>query len=324
MRRRLVFLLLPVLFAAGLISCDTTAPAPETQVVVEAYLQGGAAMPPIRLTRSVGTKEAYVASETAVRGATVEVHRLGDGERATRTIGFTEQEPGLYRPRTSARVRPRTTYELSVTTPDGTALTATTTVPDTISIVGATNTTAVHGDTTRQPAFTITPPESDREQQAVLVITATSLADFGRPESQLSRGLTPFYADLYDADEDSIGTYRTTSSGVRNEANFTRDTDGRITTDLPWISVAFYGPNEIGVHVIDDNLFNLIRSQQAQSPGGPGGGLGPGEIPNVIEDVEGGTGVFASYVKATRDVTIQCPPPPSLAPDECPAFAEFP
>ncbi len=320
--RRLVFPLLPVLLAAGLIGCDTTAPTPETQVVVEAYLQGGAAMPPIRLTRSVGTNEAYVASETAVRGATVEVHRLSDRGTPAETIGFTEQEPGLYRPDTSSRVRPRATYELSVTTPDGTDLSATTTVPDTISIVDATNTTAVHGDTSRQPSFTITPPASDREQQAVLVITATSLADFGRPASQLARGLTPFYADLYTPDEDSIRTYRTTSSGVRNEANFTRDANGRITTDLPWISVAFYGPNEIGVHVIDDNLFNLIRSQQAQSPGGPGGGLGPGEIPNVIEDVEGGTGVFASYVKATRDVTIQCPP--SLAPDECPAFAAFP
>lgn len=319
---RLVLCLLPVLLTTGLVGCDTTAPTPETQVVVEAYLQGGAAMPPIRLTRSVGTNEAYVASETAVRGATVEVRRLRGEETPPDTIGFSEQEPGLYRPDASSRVRPRTTYELSVTTPDGADLSATTTVPDTISIVDATNTTAVHGDTTRQPSFTITPPERDREQQAVLVITATSLADFGRPESQLRQGLTPFYADLYDADEDSIGTYRTTSSGVRNEANFTRDANGRITTDLPWISVAFYGPNEIGVHVIDDNLFNLIRSQQAQSPGGGGGGLGPGEIPNVIEDVEGGTGIFASYVKATRDVSIQCPP--SLAPDECPAFAAFP
>ena len=320
--RRLVLLLFPLLFTAGLVGCDTTtAPTPETQVVVEAYLQGGASMPPVRLTRSVGTNEAYVASETAVRGATVEVRRLSDGGTPTETVGFSEREPGIYRPDAASRVRPRTTYELSVTTDEAT-LTATTTVPDTISIVDAKNTTAVHGDTTRQPAFTITPPESDREQQAVLVITSTSLADFGRPESQLRRGLTPFYADLYDSDEDSIRTYRTTSSGVRNEANFTRDANGRITTALPWISVAFYGPNEIGVHVIDDNLFNLIRSQQAQSPGGPGGGLGPGEIPNVIEDVEGGTGVFASYVKATRDVTIQCPP--SLTPDECPAFAAFP
>ncbi len=321
---RLVLCLLPVLLTTGLVGCDTTAPTPETQVVVEAYLQGGAAMDSIRLTRSAATDAVYRPNDAAVRNATVEVRELTTDGTTAKTIPFDEVRPGVYAPTPlpRPRVKPRATYELSVTTPDGTDLSATTTVPDTISIVDATNTTAVHGDTTRQPSFTITPPESDREQQAVLVITATSLADFGRPESQLRQGLTPFYADIYDADEDSIGTYRTTSSGVRNEANFTRDANGRITTDLPWISVAFYGPNEIGVHVIDDNLFNLIRSQQAQSPGGGGGGLGPGEIPNVIEDVEGGTGIFASYVKATRDVLIQCPP--SLAPDECPAFAAFP
>ncbi|WP_103027405.1 DUF4249 family protein [Salinibacter altiplanensis] len=319
---RLLLLFLSALLAVGPLGCDTTAPAPKTQVVVEAYLQGGAAMPPIRLTRSVGTEEAYVASETAVREATVEVRRRSGNGSPADTLGFVEQEPGVYRPRDTSRVRPGTTYELSVVTPDGTDLTATTTVPDAISIVEAANTTAVYRDTTRQPSFTITPPDSSREQQAVLVITSTSLADFGRPESQLVRGLTPFYADIYDADEDSLRTYRTTSSGVRNEANFTRDASGRITTDLPWISVAFYGPNEIGVHVIDDNLFNLIRSQQAQSPGGPGGGLGPGEIPNVIEAVDGGTGVFASYTKATRNVSIRCSP--SLADAECPAFAAFP
>lgn len=319
---RLFAFLLPALLTAGLVGCDTAAPAPDTQVVVEAYLEGGASMPSIRLTRTVGTNETYVASETALRGAAVEVRRLTDAGTAAETVDFVEQEPGLYRPTSSARVRPRATYELSVTTQEGTDLTATTTVPDTVSIVEAQNTTATYRDTTRQPSFTITPPASNREQQAVLVITSTSLADFGRPESQLARGLTPFYADIYDADEDSIGTYRTTSSGVRNEANFTRDADGRITTDLPWISVAFYGPNEIGVHVIDDNLFDLIRSQQAQSPGGPGGGLGPGEIPNVIEAVEGGTGVFASYVKATRTVSIRCPR--SLTAEECPPFAEFP
>ena len=319
---RLLLLILSALLTAGLAGCDTTAPTPDTQVVVEAYLQSGAPMPPIRLTRSVETDEAYVASETAVREATVEVRRRATEGTPADTIDFAEQEPGLYQPEAPSRVHPRTTYELSVTTPDGTDLTATTTVPDTLSIVEAQNTTTVYRDTARQPSFTITPPASDREQQAVLVITATSLADFGRPKSQLVEGLTPFYADIYDADEDSIRTYRTTSSGVRNEANFTRDANGRIVTDLPWISVAFYGPNEIGVHVIDDNLFNLIRSQQAQSPGGPGGGLGPGEIPNVIEAVEGGTGVFASYAKASRNVSIQCPP--SLREEECPSFAEFP
>ena len=298
-----------VLLVVGLLGCDATAPAPESQIVVEAYLQGGAPMPPIRLTRSVETDDAYVPSEAAVRDATVEVRRRAGEETVEETIAFTEEEPGLYRPVTPVRVRPRTTYELSVRTPDGAQVTATTTVPDTISIAEAENTDVVYQGPD-QPTFTITTPQSDRAQQDVLVLTTTSLLDFGRPESQLREELTPFYAEDYDPDEDSLDVFRTTSSGVLNEANFDRDAAGRITTRLPWISVAFYGPNEAAIHVIDNNLFDLIRSQQAQSPGGPGGGLGPGEIPNVIEHVNGGTGVFGSYVRATQQLQVRRPERP--------------
>jgi len=123
----------------------------------------------------------------------------------------------------------------------------------------------------------------------------------------LGSNLTPFYRDQYDPEEDSIETFRTTSSGILNEANFTRDERGRIITTLPWIAVAFYGPNETGVHVVDDNLFDIIRSQQAQSSDGQGTGLGPGELPNVIEHVDGGTGVFGSYVRDSREIMIERP-----------------
>lgn len=303
---RLHFAALLLLVVA--LGCDTTATQPESEVVVEAYLQGGAPMDTIHLTRSVGIDDPYTPREAAVTGATVEVRRLADDGTPAATISFKETEAGLYAPRPSPppTVRPRTSYELSATTPNGTEVTATTTVPDTISIVETENEAVVYQGPD-QPAFTITPPQSARDGQAILVLTTTSLLDFGRPESQLRDRLTPFYEEDYDPEEDSIETFRTTSSGILNEANFSRDEAGRITTELPWISVAFYGPNESAVHVIDDNLFDLVRSQQAQSSGEQGG-LGPGEIPNVIEHVEGGTGVFGSYVRATREVSIQRPP----------------
>ena len=318
---RLSPIALLLLLASGVAGCDTTTTEPESQVVVEAYLQGGAPMSSVRLTRSVGTDAAYVVPDAAVRSATVEVRRLTETGAPAATIPFEERTPGVYEPVPvpAPIIRPRTTYELSVTTPDGAEVTASTTVPDTISIVEAINRNVVYQGPD-QPRFTITPPRSGRGQQAVLVLTTTSLIDFGRPQSQLQQGLTPFYEEDYDPEEDSIETFRTTSSGVLNEANFSRDEKGRITTRLPWISVSFYGPNESAVHVIDDNLYDFIRSQQAQSPGGPGGGLGPGEIPNVIEHVEGGTGVFASYVRDTREVFIQCPPNET----ECPPFVQPP
>lgn len=311
--------LLLALVAAALLGCDTTAPAPEPQVVVEAYLQGGAHMAPIYLTRSVGTDDTYEPAEAVISDATVEVRRLTEEGETAATIPFRETTSGVYEPAPSPPpiVRPLTTYELSVTSPTGTDVTATTTVPDTLSIVESQNEEVIYQGPA-QPTFTLTPPQTGRDQQAVLVLTTTSLLDFGRPESQLQDRLTPFYEGNYDPEEDSIEAYRTTSSGVLNEANFSRDEAGRITTQLPWISVAFYGPNEAAVHVIDNNLFDLIRSQQAQSPGGLGSGLGPGEIPNVIEHVEGGTGIFGSYVKDTQTVFIQCPP----GNGECPILRE--
>lgn len=297
-----------LLLAVGLIGCDTTTPVSESQVVVEAYLQGGAPMDSIRLTRSVDVDRAYRPSDAAVRNAEVEVRRLAADGTTAATIPFEETRAGVYAPTPTPRprVRPRTTYGLSVTTEDGDTITATTTVPDTVSIVATRNETALYqGD--EQPTFTLTPPQSNRSGQAVLVLTTTSRLDFRRPESELRRQLTPFYREEYDPAEDSIEAFRTTSSGILNEANFTRDEQGRIITTLPWIAVAFFGPNETAVHVIDDNLFDVIRSQQVQSPGGAGPGLGPGELPNVIEHVEGGTGIFGSYVQDRREITIERP-----------------
>jgi len=300
-------LVLVLLLAAAFVGCDTTATQPERQVVVEAYLEGGAPLPKIRLTRSVDTDQAYTPRGTAVGGATVRIRRLDDDGAPADTTSYTETDPGVYRPAmtTSPIVQPLTTYELSVETPDGNTVTATTTVPDTISIIKTENEEAIYQGPT-QPRFTITPPQSARDGQAVLVLTTTSQLDFGRPESQLRRRLTPFYKDDYDSEEDDIELYRTTSSGVLNEANFTRDETGRITTKLPWISVAFFGPNTSAVHVLDDNLYDIIRSQQAQTTNGQNG-LGPGEIPNVIEHVEGGTGIFGSYVRDSTGIFVQRP-----------------
>jgi hypothetical protein len=304
-----------LLLAVGLVGCDTTATQPETQIVVEAYLQGGAPLPNIRLTRSVETDEAYQPSEVGVTGARVEVRRLADDGTTAATTSYVETDQGVYGPDPPVpTVRPLTTYALSVETFEGTTVTATTTVPDTISIVKAQNATVPY-QSPEQPTFTITAPQTDRDGQAVLVLTNTSLLDFRRPNDQLREGLTPFYEEGYDPEEDSIDTFRTTSSGILNEANFDSDEQGRITARLPWISVAFYGPNETTVHVIDDNFYDLIRSQQAQSTGGQGG-LAPGEIPNVIEHVEGGTGVFASYVQDAQRVFVQCLP----SQDECPSY----
>ncbi|PSQ59775.1 MAG: hypothetical protein BRD27_05195, partial [Bacteroidetes bacterium QH_10_64_19] len=93
MTRPLSFVL-SLLFAAALFGCDTTAPVPDSQVIVEAYLQGGAPMDSIRLTRSVAPDRAYQPTDAAVRDASVEVReRTADGATAA-TIPFEEVDAG--------------------------------------------------------------------------------------------------------------------------------------------------------------------------------------------------------------------------------------
>jgi len=290
-------LLFVLLLAVGLLGCDTTATQPESQVVVQAYLQAQAPIPTIRLTRTVGASDAYDPRENAVRGASVTVEQLGTDDAIVETVPYSETDsvPGLYAPSARPTVEPQTTYRLRVETTDGTTVTSTTAVPDSIPLVDVQNQTTVY-QSDEQPAFTIKPPRPLTDRQNVYTFTVTSQL----PKDSLQANLTPFYADQFDADEDSLESFRTTSSGLLNQGNFSENADGTITVDLPWLGVAFYGPNEVAINAVDDNLYDFLRSQSAQQ-----GSFAPGEIPNVIEHVEGGTGIFGSYATAAQSVAIQ-------------------
>ena len=292
----------------GLLGCDTTATQPESQIVVESYLQAGAPLPSVRLSRTGDVGTAYDPAERAVRGATVVVDARAGESPPTETIAYTESDsiPGLYTPETREVVQAQSTYRLRVTTAEGAEVTATTTVPGPVDLVETENDTTLY-QSPRQPSLTIRAARQGGLEgaggQNVFTLTTTALLDFATtPTDSLRAALTPFYADGFDAEEDSIGVLRVNSSGLLNEANFNRNADGTITIDVPWLAIAFFGPNEVGVSVVDENYFDLLRSQNAQQ-----GGFAPGEIPNVIEHVEGGTGVFGSYARAAHPVLIRRP-----------------
>jgi hypothetical protein len=297
--------LLPIfLLSLGVLGCDTTSTQPESQVVVEAYLQAEAQLPPIRLTKTVSVDDTYEPSSPggAVRDAEVSVQRITDDE-AGDGVAYAESDsvPGLYLPTDSAIVQSQATYRLQVTTDEGDEITSTTTVPGPVERVRTENDTAVY-QSAKQPSITVRTGQSSvvRDTQNVFTFTTTSLLDFRTtPDSVLAGSLTPFYRGQYDAEEDSLEALRITSSGLLNEGNFTRNDDGSITIDLPWLAVAFFGPNRAAVNVVDENYYDFLRSQSVQQ-----GGLAPGEIPNVIEHVEGGTGLFGSYARATNRVVV--------------------
>jgi hypothetical protein len=302
-------LLALLLLGTGLLGCDTTATRPESQVVVESYLRANLPLPSVRMTRTVGVDAAYDPAEDAVEGAEVVVDRLADDSTVVTTVPYTENDslPGFYSPVNPPLVAPEATYRLRATTSDGTEIRATTTVPGPIEIRATENDTATY-QSERQPSLTVQverPERIDRRagRQNVFTLTTTSLLDFKTtPEDTLRAALTPFYADGFDAEDDSLESLRRNSSGLLNEANFKRNEDGTITIDLPWLAIAFFGPNDVGVSVVDENYYDFLRSQNVQQ-----GGFAPGEIPNVIEHVDGGTGIFGSYAQATRTVFVLPP-----------------
>ena len=53
---------------------------------------------------------------------------------------------------------------------------------------------------------------------------------------------------------------------------------------------------------VDDNLFDFIRSQSVQQGGST---LAPGEIPNVLDHIEGGTGIFGSLARVSHETFVR-------------------
>ncbi len=308
MRSFWLAVLLPLLLAVGLLGCDTTATQPESQIAVEAYLLAQDPLPTVQLTRTVDATETFAPRDQAVEGASVNIQRLADDSSVVETTTYSETDTaGVYAPvpPSPPTVEPKTTYRLEVDAGEDARITATTTVPDTLSVLSVANTrevanspvdTAAFQNEAQQPALTVTAQEDSLfDRQSVYLFTVTSRPSGGE---LVEEDLTPLYCDTYDADDDSLETFRVSSSGLLNEANFERNPDGTLNVDLPWIGVAFFGPNEVAINVVDDNYYDFLRSTSAQRS------APPGEYPNIIEHVENGTGIFGSYARTAVQIAF--------------------
>ena len=296
-----------LLLVAG---CDATGTntADDEQYVVEAYLIAGEALPPVRLTRTAPVNQPYRYDELAVEGAEVIVEQLDeDGQPAARYEYREMQDTtGVYVPRGDGRVIPLRTYRLAVTVPETDArITATTTVPDTFSIVQANARQVIYQGPT-QLALTLTPSRYPDRSQGFYIFSTEAL----EPEQS---NLTPLLREVVeDSDDLSVDDLRVTSSPVINEESYVENSDGTITVRLPWFAIAFYGPNRTTTNAIDDNLYDFVRTQSAQQGGA---GFTPGTIPNIIEHIDGGTGVFGSLARQSYEVIVERPADGGSVPD---------
>lgn len=289
----------------ALAACDAAGPeAFEAQYVVESYQVAGEPLAEVRLSRTAPVDATYDFNELAVSGAEVAVELL-DEDGGTEARYLYRENPdtvGVYEAVDPVPAEPLRTYRLEVDLPetDEARLSATTIVPDTFRVVRAEADTVVFGSP-EQAAFTLTKSQYPGRRQSYYRFTTETLL-----EDPAVEDLTPIYQRLYEeADGDiALSDFFTASSPILNEANYTEQADGTLTIRLPWLAVAFYGPIRVEASALDDNLYDFFRSQSVQQGGST---FSPGEIPNVLDHVEGGTGVFGSLARQDYVAFIRRP-----------------
>ncbi len=271
----------------------------EPEVIIESYQAAGEQLKPVFLSRTVPVDAVYDFDQHAITGAEVRVSRLdGDGSPVD-VIAYVESDtlPGMYQAAESHTVRPLGTYRLDADVAElQAAVSAVTVVPDTFSLVSASVDTLRYLSSD-QLELVITRSDYPGRQNIFLFEVLAML-----PRVEL---LTPFAEALYrevleDTDE-GLDELISGSSPPLNEGNYDPNPDGTLTLRIPWFTFSFFGPNQLTANAIDDNLLDFYRSQFVQQGGST---FSPGEIPNVLERVSGGRGVFGSYSDATFDTFL--------------------
>lgn len=256
-------------------------------IVVEGYAVAGQSLPEIRLSTTSPADAEYSFEGNFIRNAVVLVTLLDENGEPEEVFEYAEstEEPGIYNPLLlSYRVEELRTYRLDIVFSDrDDQISAKTTVPDQVQIVNEIPESVVY-QSENQLEIILAEPEQTNGQN-IFVFNTISL-------EPAIENLTPFYFSIIEDEEDvDISEYVRNSSGLINEGNFDPLPDGTILLRYPWIGVAFYGQNLVVTLSVDKNLSDVIRSQDVQLGGST---LSPGEIPNLLYNIEGGIGVFGS------------------------------
>lgn len=310
MRRFLPLLLLAFAACDGAIENDFRA-----EYVVESYQLVGAPLAPVHVLRNAPIGDRFDRDALAVREATVEVHLLaGDGSVEARYPFVHAFGDGYVAVDSETVVAPLRRYRLEVRVPGYAPLiSAETFTPGAFELVSASADTATYSAADQTIVFNVTRPQYPGRQGIFLFSTETLL------ETLRLEDAVPFVRAILDrdgngvvdaedpdaeGDELELEDLRVGSSPLLNEQTYETNPDGTLRIELPWIAVVFYGPSRISASAVDDNLFDFLRSQAVQQGGST---LSPGEIPNVLERVENGAGLFGSYSRVAREVFIRRP-----------------
>lgn len=263
--------------------------------VVESYLVASSPLPDILLSKTVPLEDEYIYDEAAINNATVEVRLLNADSTISERYAYEFGSGGLYFAAEPTVVQEKRLYQLYVSLPNGDSIEAKTFVPGDFETVNREELSDqyIYQDE-EQIEITTTASEYLTNRQTYYIFTVNA-------ENPEPSDLTPFYSDLVEEQDNSLQNFYVNSSGIINEGNYTPDSDGTITLKVPWLSIAFYGANEVITNAIDDNMYDFLRSQDTQTGGVS---LSPGEIQNIRYNINGGIGIFGSMSSDTNRFEI--------------------
>jgi len=318
-----------LLGAALLVACDTTEGTFVPYPVVEAVLETGQPLPPVRLSRLGRFRDVYDDTTAALDGATVEMALLGADGADEQVWSFVPAGIGLYTPPDPAvTVLPGQTYRLRILAPAASGvgldtLTAQTTVPVEVELLEPPPAEITYGEGNGPPLRIAR--SSTEARRSVYLLASESLApdEFERVEIDGERrfrqrglpgryGLVPFLVTVLgcegpsgalvcDIDPGGAATGRTP---LLNEDNYDVLPDGSARVPIPYVTFGFFGPQEVTVYSLDDALVAYVETQTLQFAPTT---ISPGEIPNVTTNIRGGLGVFGSLSRAVGQTFIREP-----------------
>lgn len=266
-------------------------------IVVEAYAVANNPLPEIHISTTSPVEVEYNPETVIVQNANVRITLLDEnGSDSDQFDYFFSSNKDSYITTASHKVLPNATYRLDIDFNDRPeVLQAFTTIPDEIRILNNIP-DKVPYQSTDQIEIRVSAPKRSNFQNVFVFSTIA--------ENPSIENLTPFYRASFDNENIELNDVLINSSGLINEGNFEINPDQTITLRFPWIGVAFYGDSKIVVNNVDKNLADLVRSQQVQLGGST---LSPGEIPNLIYNIEGGIGVFGSLSADTARTSFTRP-----------------
>jgi hypothetical protein len=262
--------------------------------VVESYLIAEGQLPPVRLSTTAPIDESYTFEDNALSNASVEIRLLDSDSSVVEIYPYSESNDGIYIPDVNTEVQSQRLYQLHVVTNNGDTITSTTYVPENFRTVNQLQNRYTY-QSDQQIEITTTPSSYITNRQTYYIFSVNAVD----PDSS---DLTPFYRDLVIEQDNDIENYYINSSGIINEGNYTRNENGNIELQVPWLAIAFYNLNDVVTTAIDNNIYDFLRSQDVQSGGTS---LSPGVIQNIEYNVNGGIGVFGSMAADTNRIFVE-------------------